>query len=232
MLPGLTALELGRIRISVGYGTHKTGRPLSPIDVGRLLDRAIEHGATRADCAREIRLNPTGVSRFLRILNLPEDLQHLIDWGAGRGCISFSAAVGMLSLADIEDQRAVADAVLAHGLTSKEVGQITQLRRRSGRTIEACAQEVIGMRPRVVKRYVFLGAVDPESTEALRRLTQPARDAILAAAVDATGIQGATGRLGDRFFTLVGGEQFNASMQDIGGERIESQLQSHISEAI
>ena len=30
MLTGLNALELGRLRMSVGYGTHKKGRWYSP----------------------------------------------------------------------------------------------------------------------------------------------------------------------------------------------------------
>lgn len=232
MLPGLSALELGRIRISVGYGSNKKGRLLSPLDIARLLRTAIRHGATRAECAEEIRLNPTGVARFLRLLDLPEDLQHLIDWGSGTDFVGFSATAGLLTLDSSEDQRALALATMAHRLTSKEVGQVAQLRRRSGRTIESCAREVLGMRPQVERRYVFLGSVPPESVNALRQLTQPARNAILARALEGIGIQHGTGRLGDRFFTLVGGERFNASMQAFGKARIETQLQLHISQAI
>jgi len=39
MLADLTALELGYLRMSVGYGTHKKGRPLSPVEVGKLIQR-------------------------------------------------------------------------------------------------------------------------------------------------------------------------------------------------
>ena len=232
MLPGLSALDLGRMRISVGYGSNKKGRPLSPLDIGHFLRTAIAHGATRAECAVQIRLNPTGVARFLRLLDLPEDLQHLVDWGSGTDFIGFSAAVGLLTLDSPDDQRALGLATMAHRLTSKEVGQVAQLRRRSGRTIEACAQEVLGMRPQIEPRYVFLGSVAPESVEVLSQLTQLARDAILAEAMKDIGLRHATGRLGDRFFTMVGDEDFNASMQAIGKERIETQIQSHISQSI
>ena len=94
MLAGLTALELGRLRMSVGYGTHKKGRPLSPIEVGLLLQRAHEKGVSLEDCARTIQLDGTGhIGRFLRILDLPEDIQHLIDWGSGKNFVSFTSAV-------------------------------------------------------------------------------------------------------------------------------------------
>ena len=94
MLAGLTALELGRLRMSVGYGTHKRGRPLSPIEVGLLLRKARDEGASLQDCARAIQLDGTGhIGRFLRILELPDDLRHLVDWGAGNYFIFFTSAV-------------------------------------------------------------------------------------------------------------------------------------------
>ena len=232
MLPGLSALELGRIRMSVGYGTHKRGRPLSPVDVGMGLRKAISHGASLAECAEVIPLHETGIARFLRILQLPADLQHLVDWGSGRNFIAFSSAVEMVKLANVEDQHAVANEVLAKGLSSKEVRQVAQLRRRSGQSIEACVEEVLGMRPKIEKKYVFLGSVSPEDVDALGRLTQPVRDAILSAGMEALGILNATGRLGARFFTLVGDERFNASMRAIGKENIEARVRSHITEAI
>ena len=232
MLPGLSASELGRIRMSVGYGTHKRGRPLLPIDVGMGLRKAISHGASVAECAEIIPLHQTGIARFLRILQLPEDLQHLVDWGSGKNFIGFSSAVEMVKLANAEDQHAVANEVLANGLSSKEVRQVAQLRCRSGRSIEACVREVLGMRPKIEKRYVFLGSVSPEDVDALRRLTQAARNVILSAGMEALGIRDAAGRLGARFFTLVGDERFNASMRAIGKENIEARIRSHISEAI
>ena len=232
MLPGLSALELGRIRMSVGYATHKRGRPLSPVDVGKALRKAISHGASVPECAEIIPLHQTGVARFLRILQLPEDLQYLVDWGSGKNFIGFSSAVEMVKLANPEDQHAVADEVLANGLNSKEVRQVVQLRSRSGQSIEACVREVLGMRPQIEKRYIFLGSVSREDMDALRRLTQPARNAILSAGMEALGIRNATGRLGARFFTLVGDERFNAAIRAIGKENIEARVRSHISEAI
>ena len=234
MLAGLTALELGRLRMSVGYGTHKKGRPLSPMEVGLLLRRVCDAGVSLADCAAAVNLGGTGhIGRFLRILDLPDDLQHLVDWGSGKDFIGFSSAVELVRLRDADDQHAVARAILADGLNSKEVRQVGQLRMRSGRPIEACVKEVLGMRPIIEKRYVFIGSVvDPEMQGALAALSQAKRDSILEAGIIGLDLEGATGRLGKRFFTLVGDERFGTSMKKIGQERIEVGLRTHIAENV
>ena len=131
MLRGLDALELGRLRVSLGYGTHKKGRPLSPIEVAELLRRACDTGHTLDECARVIRIHETGLARFLRVLDLPEDLQHVVDWGSGKDSIGFSGAAELVRIGGEENQRLVGNAVLEHGLTSKEVRQIAQLVKRS-----------------------------------------------------------------------------------------------------
>ena len=88
------------------------------------------------------------------------------------------------------------------------------------------------MRPTVVKRYVFIGSVASDDMEVLRALVQSVRDSILAAVIEKIGLEGATGRLGVRFFTLVGDERFNATLRDIGKETIEARLRIHISRAV
>ena len=233
MLSGLSALELGRLRMSVGYGTHKKGRPLSPVEVGLLLQKARSEGVSMEECAKAIQLDGTGhIGRFLRILDLPDEIRHLIVWGSGKNFLGFTSAVEMAKLQDVDDQLTVAKSALSHGLTSKEVRQIAQLRHRSRRPIEECVQEVLGMRPRIERRYVFIGSVASETTEALGGLTQAVRDAILMSAIEHIGLRGATGRLGPRFFTLVGNENFDAWMREMGRENIEGRIRSHISEAI
>ena len=233
MLAGLSALELGRLRMSVGYGTHKKGRPLSPIEVGLLLQKARSEGASLEECAKAIQLDGTGhIGRFLRILDLPDDIRHLVDWGSGKNFIGFTWAVELAKLKDAATQRTVAEALLSNGLSSKEVRQVVQLRRRSGRDIEACIQEVLDMRPKIERRFVFVGSVASENMETLKKLTQSARDTILTSGIEALGLRSATGRMGPRFFTLVGNERFDASMREIGKENIEPRLRAHISEAI
>ena len=233
MLAGLSALELGRLRMSVGYGTHKKGRPLSPVEVGSLLRKARSEGVSLEECAKAIQLDGTShIGRFLRILDLPDDIRHLIDWGSGKNFVGFTSAVELTKLKDTGDQRTVIRAVLSDGFNSKELRQVVQLRERSGRAIEACLEEVLDMRPKIEKRHVFIGSVAMENVKALGSLTQAVRDTILASGIESIGLRNATGRLGPRFFTLVGDETFDASMRKISKENIEARLQSHISEAV
>ena len=89
------------------------------------------------------------------------------------------------------------------------------------------------MRPIIDKRYVFIGSlVDQNVEKALLELTQMERDSILKLGIEHLGFKGVSGRLGNRFFTLVGNESFNESMKDIGKENIEARLRSHIAEFI
>jgi hypothetical protein len=231
MLPGISKLEFGRLHMSIGYGTHKKGRPLSPVEVGMLLRRAREAGASLQDCAQA--LNGTShLSRFLRILDLASDLLHLIGWGAGSGdSIGFSSAVELAQICNADDQRIVATAILESGLQSREVRQVAQLRNRSKRPIRACLEEVLGMRPSVEKRYVFIGAVGDKTLEAaLGKLSQAQRNAVLQTGINTFGLSGVSGRLGERLFTLVGTEQFNTALRKIGKQNLEMQIRTLIAE--
>ena len=234
MLANISPEELGRLRMSVGYGRQKTGRPLSPVEVGSLLRRAQGGGASLRECADAIRLNGTGhIGRFLQILKLPNDLQHLIDWGTSKKTIGFSTAVELSRFRDDADQRFVAKVILGEGLKAKEVQQVRQLRFRSQRSIEECVQEIVGMRPIIEKRYVFIGSlIDPQITGALADLKQEERDSILESGLEAVELHNATGRLGSRFFTLVGGSEFNDSMMELGQENLEAQIRKQISKAL
>ena len=233
MLTGLSALELGRLRLSVGYGTHKKGRPLSPMRWVYLYRRLVQRGSPWMNVHKPsslMALATLGVlytySNFLRIFSI---------WSTGdreRGIIGFTSAVELTKLENTEDQRTLAQFILSSDISSKEIRQVAQLRRRSGRTIEESVKEVIGMRPEVVRRYVFVGSIDPDNSAVLGRLTQAERDSIMKSGIKAMSLQQVAGRLGEKFFTLVGQESFDVSMREIGKENIERRLRSHIAEAI
>lgn len=233
MLRGLSALELGRLRVSVGYGTHKKGRPLSPVEVAELVRRARAAGETLADCARAIRIDESGLGRFLRLLELPDDLRHLVDWGTGRYVLGYSRAVELVRIPNAGDMRTVANAVLESGLTSKETRQVVQILERSGRPAKDVLQEVLGMRPVVERRYVFIGSViDKSLSKALQKRSQREKDSLLHAAMANLELVGASGRLGTSRFALVGDEQFESSMSKIGKERLEELLCSTIAKEL
>jgi hypothetical protein len=229
MLPGLSPLEIGRLRMSVGYGTHKQGRPLSPTEVGRLLHRARQAGASLDDCRKALGFKgTTWVSRFLSILDLPPDLLHLVTWGRSADAIGFTTAVELARVATQEDKRAIAESILERGLQTDEVRQVAQLLKRSGRPVAECLREVIGMRPVVERVYVFMGVIVDEAVKgALADQTQEGRNAILRSALEALALS-ASGRLGEQFFTLVGDERLNARLDSEGREALECRLRTYI----
>jgi len=234
MLPNVSDMERGRLRMSVGYGTHKKNRLLSPIEVGLLLERAHKGGASLEDCAKESGLDGTGhIGRFLRILKLPQDIQHLVGWGSPKGGIGFSAAVELVKLQDDNDQRVVAEAILSNNLKSREIRQVAQLRTRSGKSIDECLKEILEMRPKIDKRYVFIGSVEDRDIQiTLGEKTQGERDLILKSGIEHLKLRNASGRLGKQFFTLVGDEAFHVAMNKIGKDVIEELFRNYLSETL
>ena len=230
MTTGWSGEELARLRMSVGYGGHKKGRPLSPIEVGRTIQRALDRQATLKDCADALQLKGTGhIGRFLRILRLPEDIYHDIVWGVRPDAIGFTVAVEMTSVKEQDDQLAIANAVRANGLTSKEVRQVAQLlRRQTEKDVEWCIASVLAMRNVLVKRYALLGSVSSVCGRKLSQQTQRNRDELLMAALDAIGLRNAEGRLGTKMFTLTGDASFNHEMNKIGKEDIEKKIDQYI----
>lgn len=226
--------DLARLRMSVGYGRQKRGRHYSPVEVGEWVAHERERGVSLADCAGTLGLDGTGhVGRFPRLLNLPEDLRHLVDWGTPQGAIGFSAAVELTKIERTSDQRAVADAVLRHGLTSREIRQIAQLRRRSDESVATAIERGLRMRPEVVRRHVFVGSVVSQTVrDYARSREQGQRDALLRRSMERVGLRAASGRLGRRTFTLVGGDDFGASMREVGVDDLEGKLMAAMEDEV
>ena len=147
--------------------------------------------------------------------------------------IGFSCAAELVRIGGADNQRMVANAVLEKGLSSKEVRQVGQLVVRSGRSVDVCLKEVLGMRPTIERRYVFIGSITDEHVRrALSVRSQKERDAILALGMERICLAGAAGRLGTKFFTLVGDERFDVSMKEVGKGNIETRLRSCIAETL
>lgn len=210
----LSAQERQGLLLSVG--THRGTRPLSPVEVATLFAKVTAAGGSLSDCARAARLEGTTiVARFLRLLKLPESVRHLVDWGSSPGTIGFSAGSELARLNDGAEEEEVVKGVLTKRLSGSEVRQVIQLRQRSKRPVKDCLKEVVGMRPRVEKRYVYVGAVtDPALKSSLESMTQRQRDEFLGGAIK--GVLAvktlAVTRLGPDRFTLVGGADFGEAM--------------------
>jgi hypothetical protein len=227
MLPGLTSNEYKSLILSVG--THRGKRRVSPVEAAVLFDKAQRAGASLVDCAKAMQLSgPTWIGRFLNLLRLPEDVRHLVDWGRGPGAVTFTSATEIARLDEADDKRAAVEAAIAHSLSSSEVRQLVQLRKRSGRTMADCIEGVLKMRPQVEVRHVFIGSVVEALRDRLRSLGQYERDELFAGVVrNAFGGLRPSGRLGVERFTLVGGKEFSGAVA-----AKEDVLEREINEAI
>lgn len=211
----LTPQERQGLLLSVG--THRGRRKLSPVEVATIFSKIIAAGGSLSDCARAARFEGTTmVARFLRLLKLPEPVRHLVDWGSVPGNIGLSSGAELARLENAADEEEVVRGVLTYRLSGSEVRQVVQLRKRSKRPVKDCLDEVVGMRPRIEKRYVYVGAVtDIALKDALDKLTQHERDALLAGAMKSVlpATKLAVTRLAANRFTLVGGADFGDAIK-------------------
>lgn len=227
-LYGLTPESFSRLILSIG--SHKGGRPFSPIEVAESFRTMIRNGATAEECARAVHLDGTAmISRFLRLNHLDEQVKHLVDWGGAASIIGFTCAQELSRIPENE-HREVATKILEHRLSSSEVKQIAQLVIRSGRSGAECADEVIGMRPQVEIRHVVVGSVvSQEAEERLAELTQSERNQIIHRAINAALNDkiDISASLSPKRFTMSGDRRFSDAFRFIKGD-FETIITNHI----
>lgn len=231
MAHGLSPEEEKELILSVG--THRAGRRLTPLEVARLFQRMTAHGATLKDCAELVQFEGTTmVSRFLRLLELEPDIQHLVDWGQSGSTIAFTAATE-LSRLDRQEQRQAVREILENGLKSQEVKQLVQLRRRSGKSLDVCVEEIVRLRPQIERRHVILGAVtDPQLKSSLEGVLQSERDRYLQEVIRSVF------SLRSGFACRLGVDRFTITADEVTGDKIlaheefEQELNSGLKELI
>jgi hypothetical protein len=208
MLPGLTPEESRDLIMSVG--THHGKRRISPVEAGLLIQKALKAGCSAEVCAQFLGFkDPSMVAWFAKLLRVDPTLHHLIGWGKAAGTVSFIAATEIGTLNE-DEQKEAFDLVISNQLSKLEVFQAVQLRKRSKRRICECVEEVTRMRPRVTRKFLFLGAVagDPVK-QYLSNLKQPERDELMSAIM--TELYGKLSRtsahLGADRFTIVTDEE-------------------------
>ena len=230
LLDALTPEERKALILSVG--THRGVRPLSPVEVAELLLKLSKAGATPAACAEALRIGATQITRFLSLLGISEEAQHLIDWGRSDGTIAFTSAFEVSRLSPGADQKEAIRAALEYGFSSSEIRQLVQARKRSTKTIEECVQIILKMRPQVDVHHVLIGTVREDLRDRLRCLSQQRRDDILNTALigDFADLR-VKGRLGFERFTLVGGAALGNAIKS-QKDQIEQRLNTALSRAL
>lgn len=219
---GISAEELRDLILSVG--THKQERVLSPVEVAQLLETEINAGATIQEISKEILLNPTMTTRLHRLLNLAPEIQHLVGW-EGKPKISPSTASEIARLKILKEQEFLANAALENRLSKKEVIQIIEVRNKFNKPIGECVEEIIEMRPRIIRRYLFIGAIySLELQNKLSKMSQKERDILFdnVVTMNLPDLPSWDGLLGINRFTLIGNEDLNQALSNLPTDFAES----------
>ena len=213
---GLKITELEALILSVGEH-HLTPRPLSPVEVARTFQAALNNGATKKDCANLVHLSGTAmVSRFTSLLKLAPAIRYFVDWGASNETnLGFSTA-SELSKLPKNDQQECFTEIISHRLTKTEVEEIRQIISRSEKTMSQAFQEILRARPSIKQQFVYIGAIDqPATIRALRAMNQNTRDSLLEKVLLESGIVDVRGRLAPVSFSLIGSHAFQEIIKGV-----------------
>ena len=213
-MKGLLPDQISQLILSVG--THKSNRPLSPVEVAEYIQSALDAGERRTDIAEKLYLEDSSIiGHFLRLLSLPSQVQQLVGWGSAPATISFSAAAGIARLNSGIEQTVLAKAALENKFNKSEIIQVVQIRQRSDNSIESCIKSVIDQRPVVERRYVIIGQLISESLkDKVKHLTQLERNNLLQSVLEQHGpdIPHLGTKLGAEYFILVGNAHFHSAI--------------------
>lgn len=186
--------EFSELILSVGTGRSK--RHLQPIQVAEYIKRAISAGAlygantfpyTQKSLAEKLGLRGTSmVNRFLSLLEIPEEFQAIVSWGAGKGGLShltFSIAAAVAGVTK-EQQKQLLQEVLKYKLTKDEtVAAVQTLKRNPGMTVQKATETIIATRPEIIRQEIIVGEFSKDSAMLGPNLTPELKDTALRRAI-------------------------------------------------
>jgi len=170
-------------------------------------------GHSLKQCASSVGISDTStISNFVRLMDIVPGYSYLVDWGSTGSSVAFKTAATIAKL-NSTDQKVTFDAALKLQLKKTEVEQIVQIRKRSGRQISDCIDEVVGMRPRTTVVNVVVGAIESSPlNKQLASMHQVERDALLRKVIEThfPTLRNYSVRQGGSKFTIsVDGEDWN-----------------------
>ena len=221
---GVSPEELRALLLSVG--THRADRILSPSEVANLLQKAMDAGTTRKQCAETLNVGQTQISTFLKLLDLVPAIQHLADWrGSATATVSFSSMAEVAKLKRTEQAEAT-HGILRYGLKWKEVVQLVQIVARSGRPVPECVKTVIALRPEIHIRHLFVGAISSDDLQNhLKGCSQQKRDDLIDRALGSLlgEKRSVEGRLSYSNFTIVSSQSL-PELLGIDADDLEAEM--------
>jgi len=158
-------------------GTHRGNRVYSPIEVAELFKASLDAGFSRSELGQKVLLNPSMIGRFLRLLDLPDEIGSLIDWNGTGAPIVMSTASEIARLKNPEDQKTLAYGVLEHRMTKPETQEVLQLVSSGAAELPDAILRTVNGRPKFDNTSVFVGAVtEPRLLVSLASFSQSERD--------------------------------------------------------
>ncbi|MDG6909765.1 MAG: hypothetical protein JRN08_05300 [Nitrososphaerota archaeon] len=232
-MEGLTQEERSKLIRSVG--THRGTRPLSPVEVGQLFAKALQYSSAETIASEVDFHGTTMVSRFVRLLDIPEEFQPLIDWGNSSGSIPFTAATAVGGLPR-GIQRVLLNRYLSGELDVQDLRNVVPILRR-GKGLKEAIEEAGKLRPTIVRRHLLIGAVAREDQERVRTLDQAGRDSIMKLALAEVLSPGdvVTARMLPERFSIVTTDSGKVSIDDksrSAGTTFERLIQERIRKAL
>lgn len=109
--------------VTVAAELRKTpgNRSMSPVEIGRiLLESAAANGVAAATTAVDLKDQGT-VKQFIRVLDLPEDLQSKVAWKRAAGNLPFTVASEVARVANPDDARDLWSKAVTQRMTKKDV---------------------------------------------------------------------------------------------------------------
>ena len=218
-MKGLLPDEIRQLILSVG--THKSKRPLSPVEVAEFMQRAMDAGEKRTDIADKLHLeDPSIIGHFIRLLSLHLQVRQLVGWGVDPATLSFTAAAAIARLKSSREQSELAKAALENQFNKSEILQIVQIRHRSEKSLENCIKTVLDQRPIIEKRHVIIGELRSEKLKnKLRQISELERNNLLKFTLKRSipNIPPLGAKLSDRYFLLIGDDRFHSAIVSLPG---------------
>lgn len=219
-MKGLSPFETRQLILSIG--THKTERALSPVEVAKYLQKVLDAGEKRVKIAERLHLRGTSmIGRFLRLLSLPIQVRHLINWGSDPTSLSFHAASEIARLEVSEEQITLAKAALESQFNKSDIIQVIQIYQRSNKSIDDCIKAVLKQRPIVERRHLIAGELCCEELRTrLKQTSQQIRDNLLESVLERhiPNVSPLGTKLRDGYFLIVGDDQLHSQVMSLSDD--------------
>jgi len=164
--------RLAKLLMSVNVSSKKV-RPLTPIETAREIQQWMEEkNLSKDEMSKKLRLKTTDmITQFLSLLQLPDEIQHAIEWGKNReNHLGFSAATELSTLTEQKDMAKLAKAMINYTFSREEVEAVIGLKKRnSEKSIEDCIYEIKKFRLKILAGYLIVSPISEKNREILKK---------------------------------------------------------------